>query len=179
MLLKCYAQYASKFGKLSRGHRTGKDQFSFQSQRRAMPKNVQSTTQLHSFHMLARLCSKFFKLGFSSTWTENFQRYKLGLEKAEERKINCQHTLDHRKSKGIPEKTSTSASLTTLKPFDCVDNNKLWKILQDVGIPDHLIYLLRNLYAGQDATIELTWNNRLVQNWKRSMSRLYTVTLLI
>ena len=55
MLLKCCIQYASKFGKLSSGHRTGKGQFSFQSQRSAMPKNVQTTGQLCSFHMLARL----------------------------------------------------------------------------------------------------------------------------
>ena len=47
--------------------------FSFQSQRRAMPKNVQTTTQLHSIHMVASLYSKSFKLGFSSTLTENFQ----------------------------------------------------------------------------------------------------------
>ena len=46
--------HASKFGKLSSGYRTGKGQFSFQSQRRAMPKNVKTTTQLHSFLMLAR-----------------------------------------------------------------------------------------------------------------------------
>ena len=52
MLLKCCTQCASKFGKLSSGHRTGKGQFSFQSQRKAMPKNVQTTTQLHSFDML-------------------------------------------------------------------------------------------------------------------------------
>ena len=52
MLWKCCTQYASKFGKVSSGHRTGKGQFSFQSQRRAMPKNFQTTTQLHSFHML-------------------------------------------------------------------------------------------------------------------------------
>ena len=38
------------------------------------------------------------------------------------------------------------------KAFDCVDHNKLWKILQEMGIPDHLTYLLRNLYAGQEAT---------------------------
>jgi len=48
------------------GHRNGKDQFLFQFQRKAMPKNVQTTVPLHSFHMLARLCSKSFKLGFSS-----------------------------------------------------------------------------------------------------------------
>ena len=53
MLLKCCTQYASKFGKLSNGHRTGKGQFSFQPQRKSMPKNVQTTAQLHSFHMLA------------------------------------------------------------------------------------------------------------------------------
>ena len=52
--LKCCTQYTSKFRKLNSGHRTGKGQFSFQSQRKAMPKNAQTTTQLHSFHMLAR-----------------------------------------------------------------------------------------------------------------------------
>ena len=39
------------------------------------------------------------------------------------------------------------------KAFDCVDHNKLWKILEEMGIPDHLICLLRNLYAGQEATV--------------------------
>ena len=51
--VRCHTQYASKFGKLSHGHETGKSQFSFQSQRKAMPKNVQTTTQLHSFYTLA------------------------------------------------------------------------------------------------------------------------------
>ena len=54
MLWKCCTQYASKFGKLSGGHRTGKGQFSFQSQRKAMPKNAQATAQLHSSHMLVK-----------------------------------------------------------------------------------------------------------------------------
>ena len=61
------------------------------------------------------------------------------------------------------------------KAFDCVDHHKLWKILKEMGIPDHLICLLRNLYAGQ----EPTWNKRLVPNWGRNTSRLYIVTLLI
>ena len=55
MLWKCFTQYASKSGKLSSGHRTRKDQFSFQFQRKVMPKNVQTTTQLHSSHMLVML----------------------------------------------------------------------------------------------------------------------------
>ena len=51
--VKCCTQYASKFGKLSSGHRTEKGQFSFQSQRKTMPKTVPTTAQLHSSHMLA------------------------------------------------------------------------------------------------------------------------------
>ena len=111
MLGKCCTQYVSKFGKLSSGHRTGKGQFSFQSQRRAMPKNVQTTTQLHSSHTLAKKCSKFSKLGFNSMWTENFQIFKLNLEKAEEPEIGSQKKQENSR------KTSTSASLTTLKLF--------------------------------------------------------------
>ena len=54
MLWKCCTQYVSKFGKLSNGHRTEKGQFSFQSQRKAMPTNVQTTAQLHASHMLVK-----------------------------------------------------------------------------------------------------------------------------
>ena len=64
------------------------------------------------------------------------------------------------------------------KAFDCVDLHKLWKILSEMGIPDHLTCLLRNLYADQKVT-ELTWNNRLVPNQEWSMSGLYTVSLLV
>ena len=66
------------------------------------------------------------------------------------------------------------------KAFDCVDHNKLWKILKEMGIQDHLTCLLRNLYAGQEANSKnWTWNNTLVPNRKRSTSRLDIVTLLI
>ena len=66
------------------------------------------------------------------------------------------------------------------KAFDCVDHNKLWKILKEMGIPDLLTCLLTNLYAGQEAIVRTgPWNNRLVPNRKRSSSRLYIVTLLI
>ena len=85
MLWKCCTQYASKFGKFSSGHRTGKGQFSFQSQRKAMPKKAQTTAQLHSSHMLVML--KILQAGFNSTWTVNFQMFKLDLEKAEEPEI--------------------------------------------------------------------------------------------
>ena len=82
MLLECFTQYASKFGKPRSGHRAGKGQSSFQYQRKTLPKNVQTTAQLHSSHML-----EFYKIGFSSTSMENFQIFKLDLEKAEEPEI--------------------------------------------------------------------------------------------
>ena len=68
-------------------------------------------------------------------------------------------------------------SIDYTKTFDCVDHNKLWKTLKDVGIPDHLTCLWRNLYVSQE-TAELDIE-QLVQNWKRSMTRLYIVTLFI
>ena len=51
------------------------------------------------------------------------------------------------------QKNSCLCFIDYAKAFDCVDHNKLWKILKEMGIPDHLTYLLRNLYAGQEATV--------------------------
>ena len=65
---------------------------------------------------------------------------------------NWQYPLDHRKSKGIPENTYF-CFIDYAKAFDCVDYNKLWKILQEMGIPDYLTCLLRNLCAGQEAIV--------------------------
>ena len=65
------------------------------------------------------------------------------------------------------------------KAFDCVDYNKLWKILKEMGITDHLTCLLRNLYAGQEARVRNGNGTRLIPNWERSTSRLYIVTVLI
>ena len=101
----------------SNGHRTRKGQFSFQSQRTAMPKNVQTTTWLHSFHMLAKSCSKSFKLGFNSTWTETLQMFKLDLKKAEEPEIKLPTSIESYKKQENSRKTSTSVSLTMWKPL--------------------------------------------------------------
>ena len=65
------------------------------------------------------------------------------------------------------------------KVFDCVDHNKLWKILKEMGIPDLLTCLLRNLYAGQEAIVRIGHGTRLVPIGKKSPSRLYIVILLI
>ena len=130
MLWKCCTQYGSKFGKLSSGHRTGKDQFSFQSQRKAMPKNAQTTSQLHSSHMLVKECSKFSKPGFSNTWTVNFQMFKLVLEKSEESEIKLPTSTGSWKKQESSRKTSISALLTMPKPLTVsitINCGKFWK----------------------------------------------------
>ena len=107
-------QYAPKFGKISSGHRTGKGQFSFQSQRKAMPQNAQTTTQLHLSHTK---CSKFSKEGFKSMWTMNFQMFKLDLEKAEEPEIWLPTSAGSSKKQESSRKITTYALLTMPKPL--------------------------------------------------------------
>ena len=102
--------------------------------------------------MIAGLSSKSFKLVFSSTWTMNFLMFKLVLEKAEEPEIKLPTSVGSQKKQESSRKTSTSASLTMPKPLTVwITTN--WKILKEMGIPAHLTCLLRNLYAGQEATV--------------------------
>ena len=83
---------------------------------------------------------------------KKFQIYKLDLEKTEEPEIILPTFVGSQKKLGSSRQTSTSASLTTLKPLT-VWITANWKILQEMGIPDYLTRLLRNLYAGQEATV--------------------------
>ena len=153
MLWKCCIQYASKFGKFNCGHRTGKGPFSVQYQRKAMPKNAQTTAQLHSSHRVAKQCLKFSKPGFSSLWTVNFHMFNLDLEKAEEPEIKSPTSVGSLKKQDSSRKNIYFCFIDYSKDFDCVDHNKLWKILKEMGIPDHQNCLLRNLYAGWVATV--------------------------
>ena len=157
MLWKC-CTLLSKFGKLNSGHRTGKGQFSFQSQRKAMPKNAQTTTQLHSFEMLA-------KFDMIKILQARLQQY-----------VDCELPdvqAGFRKGRGIRDQIANIwwiikkmrefqrniyfCSIDYAKAFVCVDHNKLWDILQEMGIPDHLTCLLINLYAGREAIVR-TWH---------------------
>ena len=153
VLWKCCTQYASKSGKLSSCQGAGKGQFSFQFQRKAMPKNFQTTTQLHSSHSLAKHCSKFSKPGFNSTWTENFQMFKLDSEKAEEPEIKLPTTAGSLKKQERSRKISTSALLTVPKPLTVWITANCGKFSKEMGITDHLSCLLSNLYGSQEATV--------------------------
>ena len=85
--------------------------------------------------------------------------FKLVLEKAEEPDIKLPTSAGSSKKQESSRKTSISALLTMPKPSTVWDYNKLWKILKEMGIPDHLTHLLRNLYAGQQQ-LELDMNQQ-------------------
>ena len=92
---------------------------------------------------------------FNRMWTMKLQMFKLVLEKAGntwDQIANIHWIIE--KAREFQRKTSTSPLLTIPKPC-CVDHKKLWKILKEIGIPDHLTCLLRNLYAGQEATVRI------------------------
>ena len=104
--------------------------FWFQSQRKAMPKNAQTTAQLHSSHTLVKKCSKVSKPGFSNTWTMNFQMFKLVLEKAEEPEIKSPTSAGSWKKQESSRKTSISALLTMPTPLTVwitINCEKFWK----------------------------------------------------
>ena len=82
-----------------------------------------------------------------------FQMFRLDLEKAEEPEIRLPTSVGSSKKAREIKKNIYFCFIDYAKAFDCVDHNKLWKILKETGIPDHLICLLRILYPGQEATI--------------------------
>ena len=114
-----------------------------------MPKNAQTAAQLHSSHTLV----KFSKPGFSNTLTMNFLMFKLVLEKAEEPEIKLPTSAGSWKKQESSRKNIYFCFIDYAIAFDCVDHNKLWKILKQMGMPNYLTCLLRNLYAGQEATV--------------------------
>ena len=107
----------------------------------------------------------------------NFQMFKLDLEKAEEPEIKWPKSAGSSKTWEF-QKNIYFCFIDYIKAFDCGLQETVENSTRD-GIPDHLTCLLRNLYAGKEQQLELTWNNRVLPNWERSMSRLYIVTLLI
>ena len=153
ILIKCCTQYASKFGKLGSGYRTGKGQFSSQSQRRAVPKNVQTTTKLHSSHTPSKVILKIIQARLQQYVNHELPDVQAGFRK-------CRGTRDQitnicwiiEKAKEF-QKNIYFCFIDYAKAFDCVDHNKLLIILQYMGISDYLTCLLRNLYAAEEATV--------------------------
>ena len=117
MLWKCCTQYASKSGKLSSGHRTGKGQFWFQPQRKAMPKNVQTTAQLHSSQHASKVILKILQARLQQhvncELPDVQARFRKGRGTRDQIANICWMIIKQKSSR----KTSTSALLTTPKPL--------------------------------------------------------------
>ena len=157
MMLKCCTQYISKFGKLSSGYRTGKGQFSFQSQRRAMPKcsNYQ-TTVLISY--ASKVILKILQARPQQHVNQEFPDVQAGFRKGRgtrDQIANICWIIEKGKAREF-QKNVYFCFIDYDQTSDCVDHNKLWKILKETGILDHLTQLLRNLYAGQEATVQFS-----------------------
>ena len=82
----------------------------------------------------------------------NFQMFNLDLENTEEPEIRLPTSVGSSKKQEF-QKNIYLCFIDYAKVFDCVDHNKLWKILKEMGIPNHLTCLLRNLHTGQEATV--------------------------
>ena len=149
MLSKCCTHYASKSGKLSSGHRTEKGQFSFQSQRRAIPKNVQTIVALISH--ANKVILKIFQASLQQYGNQELPDVQAGLwggRGTRDQIANIRWIM--RKAKEF-QKNIYFCFIDCAKASDCVDHNKLWKILNEMGVPNDLTCLLRNLYAGEEA----------------------------
>ena len=151
MLWKCCTQYASKLGKFSIRHRTGKGQFSFRSQRKAMPKNVKTTTQLHSSQKASKIMLKILQARLQQYMNHEFPDVQAGFRKGRGTRDQISNIHWIIKKAREFQKSIYFCFIEYAKAFDCVAHNKLWKILQEMGIPNHLTCLLRNLYTGQEA----------------------------
>ena len=131
MLWNCCTQYASKFGKLSSGHRTVKCHFSFQSQRKAMPKNAQTTAQLHSSHTLVML--KILQARLQQYVNHELPDVQIGLEKAEEPEIKLTTSVGSLKKQEL-QKSIYFCFIDYAKAFGCVYHNKLENSSRDGNI---------------------------------------------
>ena len=137
MLLRCYIQYASKFGKLNSGQRIGKDQSTSQSQRRAAPKNVPATVQL------LKILQGRLQQYVDRELPEVEAGFRRGRGTRDQIANMCWITEKAREF----QKNIYFCFIDYAKAFDCVDHSKLWQVLKEMRVPDHLIYLLRNLYV--------------------------------
>ena len=150
MLWKCCTQYAKTFGKLSSGHRTRKGQFPFQSQRKAIPKNVQTTTLISH---ASKVMLKILQARLQQYVNRELPDVQAGFRKGRGNRDQIANICWIMEKAREFQKNIYFCFIDDAKAFDCVNHHKLWKILKEMGIADHLTCPLRNLYASQEITV--------------------------
>ena len=134
-------------------HKTGKGQFSFQSQIKSMPKNAQTIYKTSLISHARKVALKILEARLQQYVNRELLDVQAGFQKGRgtrDQIANIHWIMD--KAREF-QKNIYFCFIDYAKAFDCVDQNKLWKILKELGIPDHLTRLLRNLCAGQEATV--------------------------
>ena len=147
MLWKCCTQYASKFAKLSSGHGTGK--VSFHS-------NAKECSNYHTIALIShtsKVMLKILQARLQQYLNHELPDVQAGFRKGRGTRDQIANIRWIIKKTREFQKNIYFCFIDYAKAFECVDHNKLWKILKETGIPDHLTCLLRNLYAGQEATV--------------------------
>ena len=142
-----------------------------------MPKNVQTTAQSHSSHA-SKVMLKILQARLQQSMNRELPDVEAGFRKGRGTRDQIANTCWIMEKAREFQKNIYFCFIDYAKAFDWVDDNKLWKTLQEMGIPDHLTHLLRNLYAGQEATVRTQrgptdWFQRL-----RHRSSLCIVTVL-
>ena len=136
MLWTCHTQYVSKFGKLSSGHRTGKGQFSFQSQRKANTKEFSNYHTITLISHASKVMLKILQARLQQYVNWELPGVQTGLRKGKgirDQIANICWIIE--KAKEF-QKNIYFSFIDYAKAFDRVDDNKLWKILKEMGIPD-------------------------------------------
>ena len=125
-------------------------QFSFQSQRKAMPKNAQTTALMSH---ASKVMLKILQVRLQQYMNHELPDVQAGFRKGRGTRDKIANIHWIIKNAREFQKDIYFCFIDYAKAFDCVDHNKLWKILQEMGIPDHLVCLVRNLYADQEITV--------------------------
>ena len=152
MLLKCSTDYVRKFGKLSSGHKIGKRVFI------PIPKKG-NAMECSNYHIIvfishaSKVMLKIFQAKLQQYMKRKRPDVEAGFRKGRQTRDQIANIRCITEKAKEFQKNIYFCFIDYAKAFDCVDHNKLWKILEEMGIPDHLTCLLRNLYADQETKV--------------------------
>ena len=152
MLWKCCTQYASKSGKLSRGHGTGKGQVFIPIPKKGNPKESSKYRTIVLISHASKVMLKILQARLQQCVNHELPDVQAGFRKGRGTKYQIANIRWIMEKAREFQKNIYFCFIDYAKAFDSVDHNKLQKILKEMRIPDHLTCLLRNLYAGQEAT---------------------------
>ena len=148
----CCTQCGSKFGKLNSGHRTGKGVFIL-IPKKSNAKEFSNSCTIALISHASKVMLKILQARLQQYVNSELPDVQAGFQKGRGTRDQITKICWIIEKAREFQKNIYFCFINYAKAFDCVDHNKLWKILQEMGIPDHLTCLLRNLYAGQEATV--------------------------